>query len=362
LAYEFLILESTDKHTYHEVYSSPKSISDQLADNYYDTNRIRFKANEYHFFEIEHLGNALSDISENLKDNQLLTMSLFSENHVMAITINYYENKGYILKFYDPNSTNTHIRAICATIDDVKSLKIDDFLEDKLKNLYYPSFKTACFADYYNCRKSIEQPSDTEVYFNNHVPLTNKLYFSNNFNLVKNSVLYIREILGSNLFEDTKKADMIVATDSRGNTGFARALFYENLDIVINCIELILNSNITNEIKVEVLHYLYFSKKGLSNECINIFLKLVKGIANFVIKSNLPEEYKIKLLTMNNGRSKNNLIETLVKEDMIFAAKYINFIQTTLTDIKLKQMLSLELTRLFDEAIVSIKISQVSGA
>ena len=132
---------------YHDTLSNTESISSipAIKDNHYDKLNLQSKASHYEVFDGDALGDLLLKSKNQMQDGETRNFLMFTHNHVLAITLR--RKSGVtIVKFYDPNNTNMHMRAICKNDDAILDLTLRDFIGD----LY----------DYYKCYKPI-----TMVYY-----------------------------------------------------------------------------------------------------------------------------------------------------------------------------------------------------
>ncbi|MGD9108705.1 MAG: ShET2/EspL2 family type III secretion system effector toxin, partial [Gammaproteobacteria bacterium] len=142
---------------YHNHFKNIKSISERekLKNNEYDSSRIEYKSKYYNFFLLKNFGNVLYSIAKKLEKDEQKVFMLNSENHAMTLIIEHkfkknkkqdtkaYLNSYYVVKFYDPNKTTMHKRAVCATLKDVQSLSIKNFLSKENLKCYFPKLKLA---------------------------------------------------------------------------------------------------------------------------------------------------------------------------------------------------------------------------
>lgn len=66
-------------------------------------------------------------------------MFLESENHITAVSILRKENHLFMIKFYDPNKTNIHIRCLFLDVRTISFLTINDLLNAKAIQAYFPA-------------------------------------------------------------------------------------------------------------------------------------------------------------------------------------------------------------------------------
>lgn len=112
---------------------------DRLKNNVHDTSKIRFRSAYYNLFSLNNFGLQLRTIAENVGEGEECSLLFESENHAMAISIRHKDNGTYVVKFYDPNATNMHFRALCRDLDAIATLSIDDFIGPERKKRYFPS-------------------------------------------------------------------------------------------------------------------------------------------------------------------------------------------------------------------------------
>jgi ankyrin repeat protein len=134
---------------YHETLHTEESLkaTPYLFDNRFDRDRLAYRSSFYHIFSHFALGQALKQVASILNDNEETTLLIGTENHMMSVTIirkKIGENRAhYIIKFYEPNQTNAHLRAICPTLKSIDDVSFSLFLTKKKLTAYFPKIKTA---------------------------------------------------------------------------------------------------------------------------------------------------------------------------------------------------------------------------
>ena len=138
--------------TYQEELSSPNTMSNVafLANNEYDKQNIKLRADQYYICGLSNLGRQLHEIVTNtITTKNTIFIMFYSKTHAMAITIQRKPQGMLALKFYDPNLTQTHKRLLFENSDNLIKLQIEDlFYEPSLLKTYFHNTQNATLAVY----------------------------------------------------------------------------------------------------------------------------------------------------------------------------------------------------------------------
>lgn len=139
----YLFFHHSHLKDYHESYKSLENIKSikYLYNNEYDENNPELTCHYYNTFPVQFLGQALSNIASDLIVNKEKARMFFSKNHLMMISIIKKklstDKHHYIIKFYDPNKTNSHIRIICDNLDSMSKLQVEQILGEDRTTAYF---------------------------------------------------------------------------------------------------------------------------------------------------------------------------------------------------------------------------------
>ncbi|MFN8769762.1 MAG: ShET2/EspL2 family type III secretion system effector toxin [Neisseriaceae bacterium] len=154
LSYAWLIDKKLEKTNWRESFSSIDTIKTHpyLLNNLFDTWRVKYRADYYEIFSCDTFGQDLYHAIQDIKVCQSISILTYSENHLMAIEVEYKDNpKRYIIKFFDPNKTLCSKRLIFDNLGTLKNLTIKDFVySQELVSLYLPKHKAGVLAIYNN--------------------------------------------------------------------------------------------------------------------------------------------------------------------------------------------------------------------
>jgi hypothetical protein len=331
---------------YHQSFQSIERIKQvpYLLDNRHDAEERQYKATYYHLFAIDKLGVALHQVASLLKANEETTLLLKSENHEMAITLickNVLDKKQqYIVKFYDPNLTSAHQRAICPTLKSIKTLSLNTFLSKEALRAYFPIMKSAMI---FSTKIRDNTPPLVILDIKNKTEI---IYYCASTKLNDK----IDELLGQ--YANQKNANlvkMLCASDERGHSFIHFSLRNEHANGVNFYINTLLRSKLTPQERYEIfagktgnleLSLLYFS---LALD----YPLLTKIIMRGILNSGLSNQKKTELFLARDSQGEPTIVN-ITKE---------NSFQTI--DVFLETVLNSDLTD--QDKIASISNAQEAG-
>lgn len=137
-----------EKHMkgYHEDLASPTAIKAQayLRENKFDASGILNLSAYRNVFPPQVLGEQLQKIALLLQPQEECSLFFFSGNHAMQISIRHKQDGTYAVKFYDPNRTNVHRRALFKKCEAIAALTLteclysDEEISSRAAHLYFP--------------------------------------------------------------------------------------------------------------------------------------------------------------------------------------------------------------------------------
>lgn len=305
---------------YHSLYGTIESIQsiNFLKENEYDKNQLLTGCSYYNFFNINQLGLQLEKVARCLNAGEETTLLLASENHLMTITLMkkcLTEVKThFVIKFYNPKFTDTHIRIICPSIESVRTLSFQTIIGDDMINAYFPHYKSATLISPKN-RKG----ATPAVAINSH-EASYPFAESSNPGFTKLFCTVFELVLIDNL-DDEEKVRIC-------SMGIFLALINGLSEVLASCIELVLQSTLSNTAKYQILagtmgcSYpgLIFAARLSHEETVNVYLK---GILN----SNLSNVEKIELcLTRDKRHRISVLCEALQSGNSNMVRSYLDVI------------------------------------
>lgn len=299
---------------YHTMFSSLSNIRaiKSLKENEFDSKRILFKADAYMLVNLARLGESLQTICKYMKIGENKQLLFFSINHAMSITIKYKDSskdnpERYIIKFFDPNRTTVHVRAICANLEAVSNLKIIDFISSKRKiELYFPKAPYGILSLYNSTQVeslSDEYPSKKCDFHVNHDNYSSYyhafLYFAMQCNFSNLNHIII-DILNSGCSDD-KKITLLEAKFPNNPSGLSVALALGHKDTVSLYVNSILQSNLSDNKKSTLLEVKLPTTNnvelpGLCYALAYGHKDAVSSYVNSILQSNLSDNQKISLL------------------------------------------------------------------
>lgn len=160
---------------YHDALGNKDNIAaaPYLKSNHHDKHIHDFKQFSA-LVPIDGFGRTLALLAHNVPVGHELSLVLNSENHSMGLSITHKPTQlghsQYIIKFYDPNITDSHLRAICPNTTSIEALKLSDFIPDEIIPDYFPSRKEINITSNTTCATKEERSLHIEPnYLSSHV-------------------------------------------------------------------------------------------------------------------------------------------------------------------------------------------------
>lgn len=359
------VKQGLDVNSYASVFASDKGIAlaKSLVDNIFDRDHVERRADQYIAVNIDGngFGQALHGICESLQSGQTRLMTLRSENHLMAVVTQRKLNPDrFIIKFYDPNKTLHHVRAVVESLDAVKALSFADFVGDDLDKtiarMYFPSNKSAILSIYndmdqlrschnfepdysigfdmkrlswkekkikhsellFHClllnlahakdhcnalladTDAADSKADLDLLQPKSIHGCSALYSAISKGCTEAALAMMRAILRSSLGE----ADKLMMLDSRfmGMTVFGLAYSSATATAVADYVDVILCSELSVDGKMHVLKAVHgHSISGLCSPVVAQRWDVFAAAARVIFCSNLPVANKVELLMAKSG-------------------------------------------------------------
>lgn len=157
LSWETLVSGAKPLKSYHTAMRDLQvAQSESLRRNFYDTKNIRFRANEYYFLhKDDDIGDILYDIAKDLGVDSIKSMLFITSSHQISFTIEHKESGNIVLKWYDPNRTECHIRFLTDKVEKLKLAKLDDFMEKQQQADYFSRLSSTTVAVYVDPKRPV---------------------------------------------------------------------------------------------------------------------------------------------------------------------------------------------------------------
>jgi hypothetical protein len=224
-----------------------------LKNNTHDQEKVRFNSSYYHFFNLDELGVQLEGIAKTLKTNEKTSLLFNAENHLMAFDIQKKSVRDgppvYIIKFYDPNITDKHIRIVCEDLLMLKKLSIHDLMSEAQSDAYFPKIKSAFFYSPKQCIGN-EKP---EIVVDEDNPPDGSLCYFLEMGLLQHHQEVIKQLIDSTTLSSKQKLNALNAKKADGMSGLCIALQNDHIDTIKCYMDSILESSIKSSNKVRLL-------------------------------------------------------------------------------------------------------------
>lgn len=239
------------KQSYHSHFRTQQHIRriKNLFYNAYDNNDTYNRADRYILTDIytNSFGHGLYQACKHLQPGNRVTMILHSGIHAMALVIEHKTDPNrYSIKFYDPNNTLVHIRAICQHLHSLKQLQLNDFLSASHIDEYFSNQQFATLLTYNQlatCKQTLREDSEIEYYACSATPsysadrkaciLSAKLYIAYNGEKSRSAIRYIDQLLAlKSQLAPEKLAQYLEAKDTWTTPGLARLIEFGNRDSI----------------------------------------------------------------------------------------------------------------------------------
>ncbi|MDQ5921199.1 MAG: uncharacterized protein QG673_1255, partial [Pseudomonadota bacterium] len=300
---------------HHDILSSldnPPPTVDSLYYNDYDKLGCNNKFNHLSSAFLEELGFSLYKKCKDMQPGDEIRLILSSETHDMAVKCRY-KAIGYLtLKFYDPNKTEMHTRAIMGKPEDLQYLKIGNLLSPLESEFYFPKFKTFLLATHdrnINQDKKFDFPNlEQNANFSSYLLVFCRALQFGAVEFVNN---FIELVLNSNL-NDIDKVALLSAINDEGNPGLLVALHNGHAEAVKVFIDAVLESALNDTDKVTLLGAIGADGvPGLSMALQYGYAETVKVFIDAVLESALNDTNKVTLLSAMGPDGISGLIVAL---------------------------------------------------
>lgn len=254
LVYGLLASDETGIKGYHERYGSKESIAEQdkLKHNAFDVDQVAQRSSFYRFVNINRLGESLASVAEELEVGEETRLMFNSENHAMGFSITRKatsEGTQFIVKFYDPNITNSHQRIIAPSLESLRSLTIKHLIPDEELRIGY--FSALASGMLYSPTPRGDD-ADPVIEFDETVPLKEVLYQYMAYNMPDRIPSIMTQILEDASRKASKPWDLL-QTDTQGNSSLMWAVGNGNLEAATVYLEQLSRPEIPAEVKFEIL-------------------------------------------------------------------------------------------------------------
>lgn len=114
---------------YHDDLSSKESIEsiEYFYNNHYDKQNLDLIGREYYFFDYDTFSSMMREILQTLDVGDQKNFLFLNKKHAMAISISKKPNY-LVIKFYEPNKSDKHLRLIFSHSFDINHMSLDMFM------------------------------------------------------------------------------------------------------------------------------------------------------------------------------------------------------------------------------------------
>lgn len=250
----FFVAQNHIKHSHHQLDGKEHITKVPMLYNN-DVDRLKPNAHSSYYCYVEYLEDSLFPflhrIAGLLPLNQQCTLMMVTENHEMAINVQYKEgidNNVYVIKFYDPNETTKHKRMVFNNLDDVLSGETNSLLSDEDIVSYCPELNACLFISPF----PVSEEQEPYVDLDSGTNLAAKLYFCLNFNLFGHIEGIINEINKLDIPEE-HKFNLLLAKNEEAS-GLYMAMQDGHHQAVVKYVSAILTSkDLTPDHKYQLL-------------------------------------------------------------------------------------------------------------
>ena len=288
------------KH-YHENYGSREAISQirYLRENEYDAKDRHKIFGYYAIFSCEQLGGHLKQVARCLKPGEETRLLLDTENHLMVFTLLHkplsQNTSHYVIKFYDPNNTDKHSRAIAPSLGTINTLTMDEFLTQKKQRRYFKTFQTCVLSATKEATHNIMTSVTTD-------DIESIIYFSLELNLSSTLSHYLNKLLIDNPPDLEKK---LSATNLNKQPALFIALQNGNDQVVKIYIETILRASLSEETKFKLIYSVASHDKTTNSALSQALLfapsRTIEAYLDTVLWSALSNKQKLTILYARFG-------------------------------------------------------------
>jgi hypothetical protein len=295
------LVASKGMKDYAHILSSVRALEREpyLASNIFDSRDAKI-SRYIAFSSIPSFGQTLQETAQQVALNRESTFILGSENHRMTLTIRHKElnndESHYIIKFYDPNKSDIHLRAICPNLKTIDSLSLSDFLKTEEINRYFPKLQCFYMESYEKCQDN----TPPIIYTSPDGADDAYLFYSLHRGDADNVKRLINNILSDKTLTEDEQLKRLQPTASDGTFGLAVAFQFGHLKAILSYVNTILHSNLTNEQCFKLLQ----SKNHQGVPVLAIaFLKdydhILKPFISTILSSRLSYQQKFSLVQSN---------------------------------------------------------------
>lgn len=250
--------------SYDKVLTSKAAIdTTSLPLNLFDKQRWEYHGDRYIFNTIagSGLGAAIGYGCDELRVMDKRFFLLASENHIMAIAVECQGSEKLVVKFYDPNKSGCHLRAVCYDLKQVRSLRLDHFLSMENIEDYFPKVKSLTLIQYVdpwavNASPAGGQLHNVAVYGNNK---SDYLYFSIIYARLESMLLMMQRIIDTSaaIISSKQKAQLLRAVDDASMLAMHRLVHEGHPDVLLAYMQAVVSvpsSVLSEAIKISLLN------------------------------------------------------------------------------------------------------------
>jgi hypothetical protein len=287
---------------YHRLLDNLESIEGEpyLANNDFDSTEHKISC-YIAVSSIDSFGQTLENLAKQLTPNTQSSFLLFTENHGMALNIHHkkinQDDSHFIIKFYDPNITDSHTRAICPNLKIIGALTASDFLDAERLNAYFPKLQCFSVRSYEKCREA-----ETPILYASQDENDAFLHFY----LVSGAADKVKtltdKILSDKQLTVNQRIEQLEAKNDDGFSGASRAFLLGHLSAVMSYVNSVLSSRLTSQQCFQLLNTC--NADGLNSLDLALMHgqeQIVKWFTSTILKSRLSLEQKFKII-QGNGR------------------------------------------------------------
>ena len=299
--------ELRQKSSYQLKFSDAISIrnEDNLKANTYDKEKVRFRADSYHCTPLAEFGQTIQNIARSMSpEDPSKHITVESENHLMSITIKQKSNGMIAIKFFDPNATKMHKRALFKNIDAVAALNINNFLSSKDEKSYFPQYKYCVLAIYNNPLEL--KPKESKIKLNtldssalkintlDDLKQHNGLLFSglvyNDSSIITSYMTKIKNFSNNGTLANQQLKELLLNSSDNGLPSLIEAFKNNNSEALITYIAAIKDFHKAGKLSQDDLKELLAAKSSSGNTG----LYLANGMGNAeIVKTYMNETKKL---------------------------------------------------------------------
>lgn len=339
LSYEWLFRHNRRlAGSYHDAYSSDFALDDydaiELRNNDYDEDDVETRAQSYTLanYKKNGLGKSLYHDCHDMGVRQKRYFNYMSDNHVMALVVDYKMDGWVVVKFYDPNKTEVHYRCVLNDMQYIQMIELGWFVSAERLQDYFPEYTQGALARYESNRelRRVDEDAAWCVLQDDHSNPYDQLYYSAELKHKPSIETAIKQLFQGKELEQVRKISEDIASYTHDDVRLVEKLASYNesdhLFHYLRTLHHLLNAKLTVDELAGVLNPEIRSGHRFLNALIsrNDEKAFVAWLGFVLQEKCIDRELRVYLLKSEDRHNGNVLATMIRKQDAYCLEMYLS--------------------------------------